>query len=190
MVSVREVYKENSRGYSMSEVMRKRYLPEFVYGAIDGTVTTFAVVAGALGAALSPGIVLILGFANLFADGFSMAVSNYLSTKSRRDLGPLNQKKSTSFNPLKTAIATFISFILIGLIPLFSFVLSYFIPSLSPYAFSLSIILTGLSLLFIGAVKGVVTQKNLVRSSLETFIIGGIAAALAFGVGYWLRGLA
>jgi len=55
---------------------------DFVYGAIDGAVTTFAVVAGVVGASPSPFIVLILGFANLFADGFAMAVGNYLSTKS------------------------------------------------------------------------------------------------------------
>ena len=54
-----------------------------MYGATDGAVTTFAVVAGVVGASLSPSIVLILGFANLFADGFSMAIGNYLSTKSR-----------------------------------------------------------------------------------------------------------
>ncbi len=58
------------------------YLKDFVFGAMDGTVTTFAVVAGVVGASLSPSIVLIMGFANLFADGFSMAVGNYISTKS------------------------------------------------------------------------------------------------------------
>jgi VIT1/CCC1 family predicted Fe2+/Mn2+ transporter len=57
------------------------YLKDFVYGAIDGAVTTFAVVAGVAGAGLSPVIVIILGFANLLADGFSMAVSNYLGTR-------------------------------------------------------------------------------------------------------------
>ncbi len=55
----------------------------FVYGATDGAVTTFAIVAGVVGASLSPSIVIILGFANLFADGFSMAMGNYLSTRSR-----------------------------------------------------------------------------------------------------------
>jgi vacuolar iron transporter family protein len=62
-----------------------QYLGEFVYGAIDGTVTTFAVVAGAAGASLSSGIVIILGFANLIADGFSMACGNFLSEKTQRD---------------------------------------------------------------------------------------------------------
>lgn len=57
------------------------YLRDFVYGAIDGTVTTFAIVSGALGAELSSGIVIVLGVANLIGDGFSMAVSNYLGTR-------------------------------------------------------------------------------------------------------------
>lgn len=60
-------------------------LEDFVYGGTDGAVTTFAVVAGVIGASLSPNIVLILGFANLFADGFSMAVGNYLATKSQKE---------------------------------------------------------------------------------------------------------
>ena len=58
-------------------------IEDFVYGATDGVVTTFAVVAGVVGASLSPSVILILGFANLFADGFSMAVGNYLSSRSR-----------------------------------------------------------------------------------------------------------
>ncbi len=64
----------------------KNDLGDAVLGAIDGTVTTFAVVAGVIGGGLSPGVALILGFANLLADGFSMAVSNYQSTVSNRDL--------------------------------------------------------------------------------------------------------
>lgn len=57
------------------------YLRDAVFGAIDGAVTTFAVVAGAIGASLPSGVVIILGLANLFADGLSMAVSNYLGTR-------------------------------------------------------------------------------------------------------------
>ena len=59
------------------------YLHDMVYGGIDGTVTTFAVVAGVAGADLGIVVLLILGFANLFADGFSMAAANYLSTRTQ-----------------------------------------------------------------------------------------------------------
>ena len=63
----------------------QNYLGEFVYGGIDGSVTTFAVVAGAVGAGLESAIIIILGFANLLADGFAMSVGAYLSSKSERD---------------------------------------------------------------------------------------------------------
>ncbi len=58
------------------------YLPEFVYGGMDGIVTTFAVVAGAAGASLDSSVVIILGFANLIADGFSMSIGSYLANHS------------------------------------------------------------------------------------------------------------
>ena len=59
-------------------------LRDFIFGAIDGTVTTFAVVSGVSGAGLSAGILIILGVANLIADGFSMGVSNYLGTRAEQ----------------------------------------------------------------------------------------------------------
>lgn len=62
------------------------YLRDFVYGAIDGSVTTFAIVTGVAGAQLPGGIVLILGLANLLADGFSMAAGNFLANRAERQL--------------------------------------------------------------------------------------------------------
>jgi len=61
------------------------YLRDWIYGGIDGAVTTFAIVAGVVGANLSAAVVLILGFANLAADGFAMAAGNYSATKAERD---------------------------------------------------------------------------------------------------------
>lgn len=61
------------------------YLRDWVYGGIDGTVTTFAIMAGVVGASLSAGVVIILGVANLLADGFSMAAANYTGTKAEHD---------------------------------------------------------------------------------------------------------
>jgi vacuolar iron transporter family protein len=63
---------------------RLSYLRDWVYGGIDGSVTTFAVVAGVLGANLSSNVILILGVANLVGDGFSMAASNYSGTRTER----------------------------------------------------------------------------------------------------------
>ena len=64
---------------------RSNYLRDWIYGGIDGAVTTFAIAAGVTGADLSPTVVLVLGFANLLADGFAMAASNYSGTKADRD---------------------------------------------------------------------------------------------------------
>ncbi|WP_193177537.1 VIT1/CCC1 transporter family protein [Oricola nitratireducens] len=64
---------------------KPNYLRDFVYGGIDGAVTTFAIVAGVVGASLSAHVVIILGLANLLADGISMAASNYSGTKTEVD---------------------------------------------------------------------------------------------------------
>jgi VIT1/CCC1 family predicted Fe2+/Mn2+ transporter len=79
-------------GHTLAEITerlargpRHNYLRDWIYGGIDGAVTTFAVVSGVVGAQLSPTIILVMGFANLAADGFSMAASNYLGTKAERE---------------------------------------------------------------------------------------------------------
>jgi VIT1/CCC1 family predicted Fe2+/Mn2+ transporter len=69
----------------LAEGKRHSYLGDAILGAIDGSVTTFAVVSGVMGAHLSHSVIMILGFANLLADGFSMAVSNYQKSKSDRE---------------------------------------------------------------------------------------------------------
>lgn len=178
----------------MKENFERKYLPEFVYGGIDGAVTTLAVIAGAIGASLSAGVVIILGFANLIADGFSMAVSNYLSVKSQVDLHRYHRDfpeyKKEARHPLKTGLATFISFVVIGIIPLLSFVLALFFPALENSKFGYSILLTAVALLIVGGVKGRIVNKHPFHAAIETLIIGGIAAALAFAIGYLLQNLA
>jgi vacuolar iron transporter family protein len=178
----------------MYQHVERRYLPEFVYGGIDGAITTLAIIAGSIGAILNPAIILILGFANLVADGFSMGVSKYLSSQSEKDLHRKHKDakiyKVQAHQSIKNGIATFISFAVIGFIPLSPFVLTLFAPSVEPYKFTLSVVFTGIALFIVGWVKGHIVKKNHIRSALETLIIGGIAAGLAFLVGYLLRGLA
>ncbi|MEO3678340.1 VIT1/CCC1 transporter family protein [Rheinheimera fenheensis] len=65
--------------------VKENLISDAVLGGIDGCVTTFAVVSGVVGAGLPPAVALVLGFANLIADGFSMAVSNYESIKTDRE---------------------------------------------------------------------------------------------------------
>ncbi|MBI2631414.1 VIT1/CCC1 transporter family protein [Candidatus Pacearchaeota archaeon] len=174
-------------------MFERKYLPEFVYGGIDGAVTTFAVVAGAIGASLNSAVILILGFANLIADGFSMAVSNYLSTKSQTEIHRSHQdyKEFVKLgkHPWKTGLATFLSFIVIGIIPLLSFVQALLFHSINDNKFLYSSVLTAIALLLVGGIKGDVIKKHPIRSAMETLIIGGAAAILAFLVGYFLKSL-
>jgi VIT1/CCC1 family predicted Fe2+/Mn2+ transporter len=71
--------------HRLSHVDQGTYLKDMIYGGIDGAVTTFAIVAGVEGAGLSHSIIVALGIANILADGFSMAASNYSGTKAEVD---------------------------------------------------------------------------------------------------------
>ena len=71
----------------------KWYFEDFIYGSIDGAVTTFAIVAGVVGASLSTNIILILGFANMFADGFAMAIANYQASKAHNEYVEMKRKR-------------------------------------------------------------------------------------------------
>lgn len=88
---------QNAEYRRLEELMHWRdagkYIGNFIYGANDGIITTFAVVAGATGASLSSSVVIILGFANLLADGLSMGASNYLGEKSEMDYASAQRQK-------------------------------------------------------------------------------------------------
>lgn len=84
--------RQSEHGHSAAEIADRidnppgrGYLRDVVYGAIDGSVTTFAIVAGVAGAGLSPFVIVALGLANVLADGFSMAAGNYSGTKAELD---------------------------------------------------------------------------------------------------------
>lgn len=220
------------------------YLPEVVYGSIDGIVTTFAVVAGAAGAELNINIILILGLANLFADGLSMSIGSYLSNKAERDnyqkhlrieaweienmpdderkeiemiyrnkgfegkelemvvnritsdkkvwldtmmkdeLGLSEQRKS----PFKAGLSTLLAFIFSGAVPLTAYILAY----AGKYRidpFVLSSLVTVFTFILIGYIKTYVTQIGLLRSILETLLLGTAAAMAAYFLGDYLEKL-
>ncbi len=161
----------------------RNFLPEFVYGAIDGTVTTFAIIAGVAGANLSPAIVLILGISNVLADGFSMASSNYLSEKSHQAQSGL----SPIHSPVYMALATFFSFVIIGSVPLLAYVISEITGIWQGKEFLISTIFTSLAFIFIGGVRGKITRTSYINSALETLFIGGVAASVAYMVGFLLK---
>lgn len=160
------------------------YLSEFVYGGIDGAVTTFAVVAGATGARFSIKVILVLGFANLIADGFSMGVGSYLSSKSAQQL---KTKKGESIanepSPVINGLTTYLAFILVGLVPLVVYLVDYISSINLSNPFFVATLLTAISFWAIGILKSHVTQTPLVRSVLETVSLGLIAAAFAYVLG-------
>jgi VIT1/CCC1 family predicted Fe2+/Mn2+ transporter len=217
-------------------------LGDAVLGGIDGCVTTFAVVAGAVGAGFDNVVIVVLGFANLFADGFSMAVSNYLGTKSRREeveqtrrmehrhietvpegereeIRQIFAKKGfegqtlekivevitqnrklwvdtmvteefglqlEGVHPVRAAVATFLAFFGVGLIPL----LPFLVPALGQDSrFVTSAVFTAVAFAAVGMVKGRVLGRSVLRGGAETLLTGGVAAALAYLVGAWLRQL-
>ncbi len=231
----------------LSAGMKHSYLRDFIYGAIDGAVTTFAVVAGVVGAQLSVGIVIILGLGNILADGFSMAISNYLATRAdhqiRRRTRRLEEMHITAtpegereevrqlfagkgftgdqldmvvhvitadpkrwvdtmlteehgmalqgISPWRAGGTTFLAFVIVGLIPLLPYVIDLIAPgTFGATTFQWSAAMTGAAFFIVGAVKSPFVDEPWWRSGIETLIIGGLAAAMAFAVGAALRGLA
>lgn len=221
------------------------YLRDFVYGAIDGTVTTFAVVSGVAGAELSVGVIIILGFANLVGDGFSMAASNYLGTKAedeqrkkarrieedhirhypegeREEIRQIFANKGFENEQLehivdvitadkkrwvdtmlveehglplagpsafRAAMVTLLAFVLVGLVPLVPFVVDFLSPGLIPAPYLVSTVMTGVAFVLVGAAKSWFIDQSWFRAGVETLVVGGAAAMLAYGVGVLLSGV-
>ena len=230
----------------LAEAPPPSYLSDFIYGAIDGAVTTFAVVAGAAGADLDESVVIILGGANLIADGFSMGVSNFLGSRAERQqrerarreeqlhirLVPEGEREevrqifaakgfegddldrvvdvitsdhdlwtetmmseelgygSTEPNEFRAATATFIAFLVVGFLPLLVFVYDLAAPGDVPHPFVWSAILTAVAFLVVGGMKSRFVDQSSWRAALETLLVGGLAAVLAYGAGALLQGVA
>lgn len=155
------------------------FLADAVFAASDGIVTTFAVVAGSGGASLSHSVILILGFANLFADGFSMAAGSFVAVESEEEFEESRGKDGKSEgSPLWHAVVTFISFNLFGLIPLMPFLF----PVDKPYFYSTILVIV--ALFMVGFMKSFFTKRNFIKSGFMTLSIGGFAAFVAYISGY------
>ena len=224
---------------------RQVYLRDFVYGAIDGAVTTFAIVSGVAGAGLSSGVLLVLGLANLVADGFSMAVSAFQGIRTDEELrdhlrrleefhireypegereeirqifrlkgfdGELleqivevvtqdrEQWVSTMIqeehgltlqgpHALTAGLVTFGAFLVAGSVPLAVFVLDLLAPGVIYAPFLCSSVLTAVAFFSIGAVRSLFVHRTWFGAGLETLAAGTVAAAIAWGIGWALRGM-
>ena len=162
----------------------QHYLKDLIYGANDGIITTFAVVAGVVGASLSSRTILILGFANLVADGFSMGASNFLSIRSDEAVRQAQGLSPREPHAFRHGIATFGAFLLVGVVPL----LAYLFPFL-PRDFSTAAAVTLVTLFLVGAARSLVTVKRWWMAGMEMLLVGAVAAAVAYGIGRFVSGL-
>ena len=162
----------------------QHYLGDLVYGANDGIVTTFAVVAGVAGAHLSPRIVLILGVSNLIADGFSMGASNYLAIRSRSSAELEVSGSISEPYAVRHGLVTFLAFVTAGSLPL----LAYLLPVVDHHRFAVTATLGALSLFAIGAARTLLARGSWSKNGLEMLSVGGVAASLAYFVGALVSG--
>ena len=164
----------------MKETLKSRfayYLGDIIYGANDGIITTFAVVSSAAGAGFTAPVVIILGIENLIADGFSMGASRYLSLTSEQSLA--GETEADTRSAFADGFATFMSFVIVGAFPLLPFLLA----STAEQVFWISAASTAIALFVVGAARALVTTRGYFISGFEMLIVGGVAAALAYGLG-------
>jgi len=157
----------------------RHYIRELVYGANDGVITTFAVVAGVAGGGLPLSAVLIVGAAHLLADGLSMGVGSYLAIRAHESVLESQSLPQQEARPFRHGAATFAAFVAAGCIPL----VPYAIPPLPLDRFAASIVLTMLALFTVGALRSMISSVRWWRAGLEMFALGAIVAAVAFASG-------
>jgi VIT1/CCC1 family predicted Fe2+/Mn2+ transporter len=157
----------------------RHYVRDLVYGANDGIITTFAVVSGVAGGALSHTAVLIIGAANIAADGVSMGVGNLLAIRAHeRTLEAQGLPEEESF-PWKHGVATLAAFVVAGAVPL----IPYLLPVPSGSAGVWSAALTFSTQFGLGALRSAVTAERWWKSGTETLALGAVVAVAAYAAG-------
>ena len=169
-----------------------RLLKSAVFGANDGIVTTFAIVAGVAGAGLSTEVVIILGLANIVADGLSMGLGDYLGERSERRMRKQQQgKKCDQMNGRvwMTGLITIMAFLSAGLMPLMPYFLNAVGILVSPNPFLASALSTAIALFFVGSLRTILTDGTWWKNGLEMLGIGAVAASAAYLLGAWVEGM-
>lgn len=161
------------------------YLPDLVYGANDGIITTFAVVAGVAGGHLAASVIVIVGAANLAADGVSMGVGNLLAIRAHESARAAENLPEEEAYPWKHGLATLTAFVLAGAVPL----LPYLVPIAYEHRFAWSMVLTMAALFGVGAVRAAVTLDRWWSTGLETLALGVFVALAAYGAGAVIAGV-
>ena len=164
--------------------LTRHYLRDLIYGASDGIITTFAVVTGVAGAGLAPRTVVILGLANLLADGFSMGASNFLSIRSDEATRAARGEDVSEPFPARHGAATMAAFISLGSVPLLPYLLGA-----GPLQLLHATAMTLLTLFLVGAARALVTDLHWWKAGAEMLAVGAAAAAVSYAVGFLISGL-
>jgi vacuolar iron transporter family protein len=157
----------------------RHYIRDFVYGANDGIITTFAVVSGVAGGQLSQLAVLVVGAANLAADGVSMGVGNFLAIRADERAREADGLPELERDPWKHGFATLLAFVAAGAVPLVPYLLS------APSSDQLlaSTVATFVTLFVLGAARALITTDRWWISGFETLLLGAVVAGAAYGAG-------
>jgi vacuolar iron transporter family protein len=165
-----------------------KYLRAAVYGANDGIITTFAVVAGVAGAGLSVKVVLILGIANMIADGVSMGFGDFLGERSEQRLRRQQKEKFRIKGLWKTGLVTFLAFVVAGSLPLFPYLIGLvWLDVVAGNQFLFSVMATGAALFFVGSLRTVFIRGSWWKNGLEMLSVGAVAATIAYLLGFWVE---
>jgi vacuolar iron transporter family protein len=154
----------------------RHYIRDLIYGANDGLITTFAVVAAVSGGALSTRTVLIVGMANLLADGLSMGVGNYLSIRSHESALTALGRPEEEARPARHGIATFLAFVVAGAVPLLPYAGGAGISA----GLVLSVLLTFATLFVVGAMRALITVSRWWSAGAEMLLLGVVVAVAAY----------
>ena len=165
--------------------LARHYIRDLVYGANDGVITTFAVVAGVTGGTLEPIAVLVLGMANLLADGLSMGVGNYLGIRSDERVREAQLLPEQEAFPVRHGLATFLAFVIAGAVPL----LPYVFAAAATNRFMWSTILSLAVLFLVGAARTRVGTGRWWTNGLEMLGLGVIVGLVAYGAGAFVSRL-
>jgi VIT1/CCC1 family predicted Fe2+/Mn2+ transporter len=164
----------------------RHYIRDLVYGANDGIITTFAVVAGVAGGALSHVAVLVIGAANLAADGVAMGVGNLLAIRANESALAADGLPEQETYPWKHGVATLVAFVTAGVVPL----VPYLLPLGEGARLPWSALLTMTSLFGVGAARATVTREPWWKGGLEMLLLGGLVAVAAYGAGALVAAIA
>jgi len=159
--------------------MLAKHVRGFVFGGMDGILTTFALLAAVEGSKqTSKALTLVIGVSTVLADALSMAAGEYLSAKAESELK--GGEDDDEPGPLEKGLAMFLAFTLFGSLPLVGYILSTVLSRGVSASFPISVSITTASLFALGAIKSQFGAGVWWRAGSEVAGIGGAAATVAF----------